>query len=94
MEKKKIMSKSLTLLVTVASLSAVLLVGASISAAASLSPANNYNSGSSYKKMTCLDKVLEFGQEGIVRDIGGFNGGLFECSQIQWSGSIYGLVAK
>jgi hypothetical protein len=94
MEEKKIMSKSLTLLVTVASLSAALLVGVSISAAASLSPANNYNSGSSYKKMTCLHKVLEFGQEGIVRDIGGFNGGLFECSQIQWSGSIYGLVAK
>ena len=83
------MSKSLTLLVTVASLSAILLVvGTSISAA------NNYNSGSSYKKMTCLDKVLEFGQEGVIRDIGGFNGGLFECSQIQWAGSIYNIVAK
>jgi hypothetical protein len=95
MGKNKMMSKSLTLLVTVASLSAILLViGTSISAAAGPSPANNYNSGSFYKKMTCLDKVLEFGQEGIVRDIGGFNGGLFECSQIQWSGSIYGVVAK
>jgi hypothetical protein len=92
--EKKTMAKSLTLLVTVASLSAVLLVGISIFAAAGLSPANNYNSISSYKKMTCLDKVLEFGQEGIVRDIGGFNGGLFECSQIQWSGSIYGFVTK
>ena len=88
------MSKSLTLLVTVASLSAILLVGTSISAAAGPSPANNYNSGSSYKKMTCLNKVLEFGQEGIIRDIGGFNGGLFECSQIQWAGSIYNIVAK
>ena len=89
------MSKSLTLLVTVASLSAILLVvGTSISAAAGQSPANNYNSGSSYKKMTCLDKVLEFGQEGIIRDIGGFNGGLFECSQIQWAGSIYNIVTK
>ena len=89
------MSKSLTLLVTVASLSAILLVvGTSISAAAGPSPSNNYNSGSSYKKMTCLDKVLEFGQEGIIRDIGGFNGGLFECSQIQWAGSIYNIVTK
>jgi hypothetical protein len=95
MEKKKIMAKSLTLLATVASLSAVLLAGISISAAAGLSPANNYNSGSSsYKQTTCLGKVLEFGQEGIIRDIGGFSGGLFECSQIKWSGSIYGLVAK
>ena len=96
MEKKKIMAKSLTLLITVASLSAILLVGISISAAAGLSPANNYNSGSSssYKKMTCLDKVLEFGQEGIIRDVGGYNGGLFECSQIKWTGSIYGVFAK
>jgi hypothetical protein len=92
MEKKKIMAKSLTLLVTVASLSVVLAVGISITAAAGLS-ANQPNSAS-YKQMTCLDKVLEFGQEGIVRDIGGFNGGLFECSQIHWAGSIYEAVAK
>jgi hypothetical protein len=53
MERKRIMAKSLTLLVTVASLSAVLLVGISISATAGLSSStNNYNSGSSYKKMT------------------------------------------
>jgi hypothetical protein len=89
MEKKKIMAKTLTLLITVASLSAVLVVGVSISAAAGLSHSDN-----SYKQTTCLDKVLEFGRYGIVRDIGGFNGGLFECSQIQWTGSIYGLVAK
>jgi hypothetical protein len=92
--EKKIIAKTLTLLITMASLSAILLVGISISAAAGLSPANNYNSGSSYKKMTCLDTVLEFGQEGIIRDVGGFNGGLLECSQIQWSGSVYGVVAK
>ena len=92
--EKKIIAKTLTLLITMASLSAILLVGISISAAAGLSPANNYNSGSSYKQTRCLDKVLEFGQEGIVRDIGGFNGALLECSQIQWSGSVYGVVAK
>jgi hypothetical protein len=91
--EKKTMAKGLTLLVTVASLSAVLVVGIS-NAAAPLSP-TNYNSGSSnYKQTTCMDKVLEFGQEGIIRDIGGFNGGLFECSQIQWADSIYGVVAK
>ena len=94
MEKKKIMAKSLTLLVTVASLSVVLLVGISIFATAGIPPENNYNSVSSSKKMTCLDKVLEFGQEGVIRDMGGFNGGLFECSQIKWAGSIYGVVTK
>jgi hypothetical protein len=93
MEKKKIMSKSLTLLVTVTLLSAVLLVGISIFATAGVSSANNYNTIIS-KKTTCLDKVLEFGQEGVIRDMGGFNGGLFECSQIKWAGSIYGVVTK
>ena len=88
------MAKSLTLLVTVASLSVVLAVGVSITAAAGLSASQPNDSSSSYKQMTCLDKVLEFGQEGIVRDVGGFNGGLFECSQIQWSDSIYGAVTK
>ena len=88
------MAKSLTLLVTVASLSVVLAVGISITAAGLSANQPNGSTSSSYKQMTCLDKVLEFGQEGIVRDVGGFNGGLFECSQIQWSDSIYGAVTK
>jgi hypothetical protein len=90
-KKKRIMAKSLPLLVTVASLSVVLAVGISITAAG-LSANQPNSSGSSYKQMTCVDKVLEFGQEGIVRDVGGFNGGLYECSQIHWTGSIYGEV--
>jgi hypothetical protein len=93
-KKKRIMIKSLALLVTVASLSVVLGVRISITAAGLSANQPNSGSSSSYKQMTCLDKVLEFGQEGIVRDVGGFNGGLYECSQIQWTGSIYGVVAK
>jgi hypothetical protein len=58
MEKKKIMSKSLTLLVTVTSLSVVLLVGINIFATASMSSANNYNSISSYKKCHVWTKSL------------------------------------
>jgi hypothetical protein len=42
-----------------------------------------------YKQAVCLNKVLDFAQMGIVRDGGGFNGAMSECSQIQWSGSIY-----
>jgi hypothetical protein len=42
-----------------------------------------------YKKAACLGKVLGFAQRGIIRDGGRFNGGIFECSHIQWSGSIY-----
>jgi hypothetical protein len=48
-----------------------------------------YSSSDLYKQAACLNKVLKFAQEGIIRDMGGFNGALFECSQIQWSGSIY-----
>jgi hypothetical protein len=42
-----------------------------------------------YKRAACLDKVQEFAREGVVREAGGFNGGISECSQIQWPGSIY-----
>jgi hypothetical protein len=92
--EKKIMAKELTLLVTVASLLAVLVVGISIAAAVGVSTTNHNSGSSNYKQTTCLDKVLEFGRDGKIREIGGFNGGLFECSQIQWAGSIYGVVAK
>jgi hypothetical protein len=49
----------------------------------------DYNNGSSYKQATCLSKVIKLAQNGIIRDSGGFTGGLSECSQIQWRGSIY-----
>jgi hypothetical protein len=42
-----------------------------------------------YKRAACLDKVQEFARQGMVREAGGFNGGISECSQIQWPGSIY-----
>jgi len=42
-----------------------------------------------YKHAACIDKVQEFAREGVVRDAGGFSGGIFECSQIQWPRSIY-----
>ena len=33
--------------------------------------------------------VLGFARQGIIHDVGGFNGAMSECVQIQWSGSIY-----
>ena len=42
-----------------------------------------------YKHAACIDKVQEFAREGVVREAGGFSGGISECLQIQWSGSIY-----
>jgi hypothetical protein len=74
----------LTILVTIVSLSVVLL---GVGLATGLS--SYHSSGDLYKQAACLGKVLEFAQEGIIRDVGGFNGALFECSQIRWPGSIY-----
>lgn len=82
MDKK--VRRTLTILVTVVSLSVVLL-GVGFATGLSL----YYSSGDPYKQALCLGKVLKFAQEGIIRDTGGFNGAMYECSQIQWSGSIY-----
>jgi hypothetical protein len=81
MDKKT--RRTLIILVTVVSLSVVLL-GVGIATGLSY-----YNSDDLYKQAVCLGKVLKFGQEGIIRDAGGFHGAIFECSQIRWSGSIY-----
>jgi hypothetical protein len=82
---KKIKRITLTIVVTLVSLSVVFL-GASFAAGLS---SYYYFSGDIYKQAACLGKVLEFAQKGVVRDIGGFNGGMSECLQIKWSGSIY-----
>jgi hypothetical protein len=74
----------LTILVTVATLSVVLL---GVGLATGLP--SYYSSGDLYKQAACLDKVLGFAEKGIIRDAGGFHGAIFECSHIRWSGSIY-----
>ncbi len=83
---KTIKRITLTIVVTIVSLSVVFL-GASL--ATGLSSYYYYFTGDIHKQVACLGKVLEFAQKGIIRDIGGFNGGMSECLQIKWSGSIY-----
>jgi hypothetical protein len=83
---KKI-SLTLATLVTVGLLSVALL---GVSFATGLSP--DYNRSSSYKQAACSSKVLELAQKGMIIDVSGYNGAIFECSQIQWAGSIYGVV--
>jgi hypothetical protein len=77
--------RTLTILVTIVSVSVLLLA---VGLATGLS---SYTGSDSYKQAACLGKVLEFAQRGIIRDVGGFYGGISECSQIKWSGSIYQL---
>jgi hypothetical protein len=42
-----------------------------------------------YRHAACIDKIQELAREGLVRESAGFSGGISECSQIQWPGSIY-----
>jgi hypothetical protein len=76
---------TLTIVVTIVSLSVVFL-GASLATGLS---SYYYFSSDIHKQVACLGKVLGFAQQGIIRDIGGFNGAMSECLQIKWSGSIY-----
>ena len=78
-------TRTLTILVGIVSVSVVLL-GVGIATGMS---SYYYSSAGVYKQVACLDKVHEFAQRGIVTDTGGFHGAIFECSQIQWPGSIY-----
>ena len=82
---KKIKRISLTIVFTIVSIS-VAFIGASLAAGLS---SYYYFSGDIYKQADCLGKVLGFAQQGIIREIGGFNGAMSECLQIQWSESIY-----
>jgi hypothetical protein len=76
---------TLSIVVTIVSLSVVFL-GASLAAGLS---SYYYFSSDIYKQADCLGKVLGFAQQGVIREIGGFNGAMSECLQIKWSDSIY-----
>jgi hypothetical protein len=83
MEKK--IRITLTILVTLASLSLVLGIGFATAA----SP---YYSNNSYKQTVCLGKVLEFARNGVIRDTGGFSGGIYECVHMKYASSIYSPI--
>ena len=46
----------------------------------------------SYKQTICTAKAIDFAQKGIIRDIGGFNGAIYECTHMNYRNSIYGDV--
>lgn len=81
-KKRKI---TLVILTTVVSLSVAIGIGY----AASL--AQGYSSlADSYKQTLCTGKVLELSQKGIIRDVGGFSGAIYECTHTKYAYSIYG----
>jgi hypothetical protein len=40
--------------------------------------ASGYNTIDLYKQTLCTGKALDFGQKGVIRDVGGFNGAIYE----------------
>src|SRR5207245_9006141 len=46
----------------------------------------------SYKHALCTAKILDLSQKGVIRDVGCFNGGIYECIHMNSVNSIYGDV--
>ena len=50
---------------------------------------------SSTTKLTnCTIKVLELAQKGIVREVGGYNGAVYECTHMHGLSSVYGEASS
>ena len=78
---------------------ATLIVAVSLSVAIEIgyttSLAQGYTSNAdSYKQTVCTGKVQELSQKGIIRDVGGFSGAVYECTHIKYVGFIYGNVTS
>jgi len=49
----------------------------------------SYSSTDSYKQTLCAGKAQELSQKGIIRDVGGFSGAIYECTHTKYADSIY-----
>ena len=50
------------------------------------------SSYSSTKNTLCTAKVLELAQKGIIREVGGYYGALYECTHLHSMSSVYGIA--
>ena len=76
---------------------AILIIALSVSIAIEIGFSATFSQGygstsDSYKHALCSAKILDLSQKGIIRDTGGFNGGMLECTQMKSTSSIYGDV--
>jgi hypothetical protein len=76
---------------------AIIIVAVSLSVAieigyATASTQGYTSSADSYKQTVCTGKVLELSQKGVIRDVGGFSGAIYECTHTKYADSIYGNV--
>jgi len=55
--------------------------------------ASGYNNTTDlYKQTQCTGKALDFGQRGVIRHVGGFNGAIYECTYMKYANSTDGDV--
>src|SRR5437899_5017721 len=77
---------------------AILIVAVSVSIAIEIGITAIHTQGyssaimDSYKNALCTAKILDLSQKGVIRDAGGFNGGIYECMHMNAANSIYGDV--
>jgi hypothetical protein len=51
-------------------------------------------SSSPMKLTSCTSKVLELAQKGIVREVGGYSGAIYECIHMHGWSSVYGEASS
>jgi hypothetical protein len=51
-------------------------------------------SSSPMKVANCTSKVLELAQKGIVREVGGYDGAIYECTHMHGWSSVYGVASS
>jgi hypothetical protein len=76
---------------------AILIIAVTVSIAIEIGFAANFSQSygsttDSYKHALCTAKILDLSQRGVIRDTGGFDGGIFECMHMNYANSIYGDV--
>jgi hypothetical protein len=76
---------------------AILIIAVSISIPIEIGFSATFSKGydpttDSYKHALCTAKILDLSQKGVIRDTGGFNGGIYECTHMNSVNSIYGYV--
>jgi hypothetical protein len=76
---------------------ATLILAVSLSVAIEIgytaSLAHGYTSSAeSYRQTLCTGRVQELSQKGIIPDVGGFSGAIYECTHTKYVDSIYGNV--
>jgi hypothetical protein len=73
---------------------AAVIIGISVIPTLTSFSSHGYSNVSPSKQALCMSKVLELARQGVIRDVGGYSGGLAECLALRGAGSIYGEAGQ